>query len=332
MHGGGVWRGGSAVQVKIVGLGRYLPKRVETAEDLAPRLGVTADWIVSHTGVATRHVADESLGEMAAHAAKQALSGGPAPDLIINASAVPQQLVPDSSIFIQRALGLSGIPSFTVNATCLSFPVALHNAACLIECGRYRRVLIASAEIATRGRNFAEPESAALFGDGAAAAVLEPTPSGESSAILGFQMGTWPKGAELTEVRGGGTRQHPQDPSTQPADNLFHMDGPQIYKMARRRVPVVFRQLFDSCGITAKDISLVVPHQTSGPGVDAATRYGFSQSVVVKRVHEEGNCVAASIPLALAHAVEHGRLARGDLALLCGTGAGLSVLALLVRW
>jgi len=282
--------------------------------------------------VAIRHVAEESFAEMAAHAAKQALSGGGPPDLIINASAVPQQLVPDSSIFVQRALGLSGIPSFTVNATCLSFPVALYNAAALVDGGRYRRVLVVSAEIATRGRNFQEPESAALFGDGAAAAVLEPTPAGEASAILGFQMGTWPKGAELTEVRGGGTRQHPQDPSTQPADNLFHMDGPQIYKMARRRVPVVFRQLFDRCQVTTKDIDLVVPHQTSGRGVDAAMRYGFSESVVVKRVHEEGNCVAASIPLALAHAVEHGRLARGNLVLLCGTGAGLSVLALLLRW
>jgi 3-oxoacyl-[acyl-carrier-protein] synthase-3 len=272
------------------------------------------------------------MAQMGARAARQALGSGPPPDLILNASGVPHQVIPDSSVFLQEALGFAGIPSFSVHATCLSFPVACHTAASLIAAGAYRRVLVVSAELGTRGRNFEEPESAALFGDGAAAAVLEPTPAGESSELLGFEMDTWPSGASFTEVRGGGTRLHPQDPACCPADNLFHMDGPAVYKMARRRVTPVFRRLFNKCGVGPRDIRLLVPHQASGRAVAAATRFGFSPDVVVNRVHEEGNCVAASIPLALAYAHEQGRLKRGDLVLLCGSGAGLSVVGLLLRW
>ena len=320
------------MRVKIVSTGRHLPERVETAADLAPRIGVSEDWIVSRTGVLRRHVSNESMGEMGARAAREALGNGPRPDLILNASGVPHQVIPDSSVYIQEALGYSGIPCYSIHATCLSFPVAVHNAAALIHAGAYRRILVVSSELATRGRNFNEPESASLFGDGAAAVVLEPTPEGESSEFIGFELGTWPKGAPFTEVRGGGTRQHPDDPTTRPADNLFHMDGPAIYKMALRRVPAVFGKLFTRCGVKPSEIDVVVPHQASGPAVQAAERFGFRPEAIVRRVHEEGNCVAASIPLALAYAHEQGRIQRGDLVMLCGTGAGLSVLGLLIRW
>jgi 3-oxoacyl-[acyl-carrier-protein] synthase-3 len=272
------------------------------------------------------------MAKMGAIAARQALQDGPAPDLVINAGSVPQQLIPDSSVFIQEELGYSGIPSFTVNATCLSFPIAMHNAAALIHAGAYRRVLIVSAEVGTRGRNLKEPESASLFGDGAGAAVLEATPPGESSEILGFQMSTWPKGAPLTEVRGGGVRQHPLDPTTVPEDNFFHMNGPAVYRMALRRLPAVFTRLFARCGVQPRELQAIIPHQASGPGLSAAPRFGLDPDIVVSRVQEEGNCVAASIPMAMAYANEHGRLVRGGLVLVCGTGAGLTTLAMLLRW
>jgi 3-oxoacyl-[acyl-carrier-protein] synthase III len=320
------------MHVKVVATGRYLPERIETNEELAPRLGVTADWILSHAGVTHRHISDEPVAEMAAWAAKQALGSGPPPDLIINASGVAQQVLPDTSPFIQEALGFSGVPCFSVHATCLSFAVALHNAASLLEASAYRRILIVSADQGHRGRNFDEPESSALLGDGAAAVVLEATPEGETSALLGFHMNTYPKGASLTEVRGGGTRQHPQDPTTTREHNLFHMNGPAVYKMALRHSPTMFRHLYAKSGIRPEDIQLVIPHQGSGPAVEAVARFGFDPGIIVKRVHEEGNCVAASMPMALAYAHQSGRLNRGDLVLLCGTGAGLSVLGLVLRW
>jgi len=320
------------MRIKIVGTGRHVPKRCETTEELAPRLGVSAEWIVSRTGVRQRHVSDEPMAQMAARAAKEALGDGPPPDLIVNASAVPQQLIPDSAVFVQAALGYSGIPAFSVHATCLSFPVALHNVACLIETGRYQRVLVVSSELGTWGRSFDEPESASLFGDGAGAAVVEPTPLGEASGILGFQMRTWSKWAGLSELRGGGTRAHPNDPRTTATDNLFHMDGPKLFKSSIRVAPGVFKQLFEESGLSLQDVQLVVPHQASGRAVAALSRFGFSPDIIVSRVEEDGNCVAASIPMALAYAHQQGRIKRGDVVLLCGMGAGLSALAMLLRW
>lgn len=320
------------VRAKIASMGRYLPPRVETSEELAPRIGVTASWITSRTGVLARHISDEPMAAMGAHAAKQAIGDGPPPDLIINASGVPHQMLPDSAVFIQQALGYEGIPSQTVHATCLSFPVALHTAGSLIHVGAYRRILVVSSEWASRGRNFSEPESASLFGDAAAAAVVEPTPPGERSEILGFQMTTLPKFAGLTEVRGGGMRMRPDDPATKPEDNLFHMDGPAIFKRAIPRVRAVFDALWSQTGVQPKDVKVLITHQSSGPGVDALQRWGFSSQQMVKRVHEEGNCVAASIPATLAYAVSDGLVKRGDLVCLCGTGAGLSILTMLLRW
>jgi len=320
------------MRAKIVSTGLFIPPRTETAAELAPRLGVEEDWILQHTGVRNRHISDEEMPAMGARAAREALGDGPPPDLILNASGVGYQVIPDSSTYIQNELGLSGIPSFSVHATCLSFAVALHTAANFIHSGAYQRILIVSSDQGTRGRNFDEPESAALLGDGAAAVVVEPTPEGEPSEIIAWKMSTFPKGASFTEVRGGGTRLHPNDPRTVPSDNVFHMDGLAVYKMARRRVAVMFKRLFQETGYTPADVDLMVPHQASGPAVEIVARYGFAAEKVVDIVGETGNCVAASLPMALATAHQDDRMKRGDLLMMAGTGAGLSVAGMLLRW
>lgn len=319
------------MNVRIVSTGFCAPPRIETAEELAPRLGKSADWIIHHTGVARRRIAEVPMEVMAAAAARQALGSGPPPDLVINASLTPRQLIPDTSVFIQRELGLEGTPSFSIHATCLSFLVALHNAAALIGSGAYGRILIVSSEVGSLSRDFSEPESAALIGDGAAAAVVEH--AGDSgSALLAYEMGTWPSGAELTELRGGGIRCHPNQPGWTRADNLFHMNGPGVYKMARRRVALVLSRVLERAGLTRADIDLVVPHQASGPALAAIARYGFTEEKVINIIADYGNCIAASTPMALHEAMSTGRLSRGDRVLLLGTGAGLSVGAVVLAW
>ena len=208
------------MRVKIVSTGHYLPPRVETAEDLAPRVGRSARWIERRTGVKERRISDESMDLMGARAAKAALGDGPPPDLVINASLTPIQLIPDSSIFIQKALGLEGVGSFSIHATCLSFLVALKTASAMIESGLHRRILIVSAEQGSVCRDFEHPESAVLIGDGAGAAILEPTPEGEDSEFIQHVFQTYPSGSNLAELRGCGTRAHPNDPNTVTADNL----------------------------------------------------------------------------------------------------------------
>jgi 3-oxoacyl-[acyl-carrier-protein] synthase-3 len=294
-------------------------------------VGKSLEWILEHTGVERRHIAEEPMEVMGARAARAALGDTP-PDLILNASTTPRQVIPDSSVFIARELGFEGLPSHSIHATCLSFLVALHHAFALVHAGAYRRVLVVSSEVGSISRNWAEPESAVLLGDAAAAAVVEPTPEGEASEMKGYAMRTWSSGAELTELRGGGIRCHPNDPATRPEDQLFHMDGPAVYKMARRRAGLVITDALVQAGFLPADLDLVVPHQASGKAVKVISDYGIPEERVVNIIAEYGNCIAASIPLALAIANRDGRLHRGDRILMAGTGAGLSVAAMALRW
>ncbi len=314
------------MQVSVTGTGWYTPGLVQTAEALSPSVGRSPEWIRSRTGVERRRVSDVPMAEMAAEAARRALGGGPPPDLIVNCSVTPVQLLPDSSVFVQRALGTEGIPSFSVHASCLSFLVGLHTAAHFVAAGTYRRVLLVSAEQGTGFRNFEEPESAVLIGDGAAAAVLEPG----DGALLGFGMTTWPEGADYAEFRGAGTR---SPPGVGPmADNVFSMRGPRVYRLAYAKLHELMFGLLDRHQTPLSELDLVIPHQMSGPGLDALRRVGVRDDQLVDIVGEYGNCIAAAIPMALASAAEQGRLRRGGKVLLVGTGAGVSVAAALLRW
>jgi 3-oxoacyl-[acyl-carrier-protein] synthase-3 len=319
--------------IKIISTGLYSPPKIQTAEEIGKLIGRSKEWIISRTGVAERRIAEEPMDVIGARAAREALGAGDKPDCILNASTTPLQLLPDSSVFIQKELGMSGIPSWSIHATCLSFVVALVNASTLIQSKMYKRILIVSAETGTPYRNLNEPESAALFGDGAAAVLVEPTPISEKSAVLDWEMNTWPEGADLTEFRGAGTRHPPYPPGkSTPEDYLFTMKGPKVYRMARNRVKTSLTTLFERNNITAKDIDWVIPHQASKHAVEAAKDYGFDLNQVVNIVPQYGNCIAASIPMALATANKKGLLKRGDLLILGGTGAGLSVAFALIRW
>jgi 3-oxoacyl-[acyl-carrier-protein] synthase-3 len=321
-----------SLNFQITGTGLYVPPRVETAEDLAPRVGKSAEWILSATGVARRHIADEPVERMAANAARAALGSGPPPDLILNASTTPRQLIPDTSAFIEAELGLQGVASHSIHGTCLSFLVALHTAGAFIAAGAYRRIVVVSAEIGSVARDFSEPESAALLGDGAAAAVVEPTPSGHASKLLGYVAATYPRFANLAELRGNGMHRPANSPDTRPEDNLFHMNGTRLFRAAMLNIPPMIEQLFEQTGLGVADIDLVVPHQPSKPGVESLARWGFGPERVVDIVGEYGNCIAASMPMALATAHADGRLKRGMRVLLIGTGAGMSIGTAILEW
>jgi 3-oxoacyl-[acyl-carrier-protein] synthase-3 len=317
---------------QVTSTGLYAPPKVETAEDIADRAGKTAAWIVSTTGVARRHIAEEPVETMAAKAAQAALGSGPPPDLILNASTTPRQLIPDTSTFIQAELGLSGIASHTIHGTCLSFFLALHMAGNYIAGRSYRRILIVSSEVGSMARDFSEPESSVLLGDGAAAAVVEPTPDGGSSKLLGYVAATFPRFANLAELRGNGMLRPANSPATQFEDNLFHMNGTRLFRAAMLNIPPLIKRLFEQSGLGIADIDLVVPHQPSKPGVESLARWGFAPERVVDIVGEYGNCIAASMPMALATAQADGRLTRGMRVLLIGTGAGMSIGAAILEW
>tara|TARA_B110000196_G_scaffold293430_1_gene281729 strand:+ start:324 stop:1289 length:966 start_codon:yes stop_codon:yes gene_type:complete len=320
------------INLKITGFGHYLPSKIETSDELSKKINKPSDWIISRTGVQERRISDIDVDLMGAKAAKIALDGK-VPDLILNASGVGKQVIPDTSVFIQKELGFEGIPSFSIHATCLSFLVALHTAANFISQSTYKKILIVSSDRGTRGRNFNEPESAALLGDAAAAILVEPALENEDSGILDFSMKTWPKGSHLTEVRGGGTNLHPHDKETKFDDNLFSMNGPMIYKMARKTVYNQIQEDLKNNNLKIDDINLLVPHQASGLAVKAYSKFGgFKEDRVVNIIDKTGNCVAASLPLALSLAYSDNRFKKGDIIYFIGTGAGLSVASCLFRY
>lgn len=321
-----------ALPLKITGVGRYLPERVVTNGELEARCGVPAGWIAARTGVLERRRIDaETNSFMAAEAAKEALNDAGLAlsdiDLILNASGTPQQTIPDMAPLIQREMGLgdSGIPCVSMHATCLSFLVAVDWLSYALAAGRYKNVLIVSADISSPALNYDEPESAALFGDAAAAVVVTRPANGEPSGVHTARLETYGSGAHLTEIRGGGARRHPHNPETQPEDNLFHMDGPSVYRMARKHVDGFMERLQPGLSQGPGDIKLVIPHQASLFALRALRRNNIPDEMVMITLDRFGNCVATSLPLTVYEAVRNNRLARGDKFLLCGTGAGLSL-------
>lgn len=321
----------ATLPIRIVGTGCYLPPAIQTAEDLAPLVGRSADWIRRRTGVGERRISQRDVAEMAALAGLDALGDGPPPDLVLNCGLTPAQLIPDTAPFVLQQLGLDGIPAFSIHASCLGFLAGLQTAAAWLAGGAAQRVLVVAAERGSVSRDLSEPESAVLIGDGAGAAVVEAAADGDAG-VLAFGMRTFPAGAHLAEFRGAGTRRHPNDPDTTPSDNRFHMNGPRIYKLARGAMAALVQDVLADARLGVDDIDLVVPHQASGPALQALPKMGLPAHKVVDILDQFGNCIAASLPMALAHADAEGRLSRGDRILLLGTGAGVSVGAAVLRW
>lgn len=326
--------------LKIVGVGRYLPERVVANSEIERLMGIPVGTIDrTMAGVRERRwVVDETATWMAAEAAKEALAdAGLAPgdlDLIINASGTQEQAIPDGGPLIQRHLGLggSGVPCFSVHATCLSFVVGLQTAASLIATDQARTVLVAVGDIASCGIDPKDHETFPLFGDAAAAVVVTRPDADESSGLEGFVFRTYGEGAYQTCIMGGGSRRHPNAPHTQPADNLFRMDGHAVFALAMKHGAETLEALRPGLSKGLGDLSLVVPHQASGVALRALTTYGWAPERIARTLERLGNCIAASIPATLYEVIKDGRLRRGDRALLLGTGAGLSIGAAILRY
>jgi 3-oxoacyl-[acyl-carrier-protein] synthase-3 len=325
--------------LKIIGLGRYLPSRVVPNSELEKMCGVPTGWVERRNGVRERRwVTDETSSFMSAQAAREALDeAGLKPnqlDLIINASGTSEQAIPDTGALIQRQLGLgkSGIPAMTVHTTCLSFVAALDVAGNFLQTGRYKKILIASADVASCGINPKEPESASLVGDAAAAVVVTRTGDGDPAAIHNAHFKTYGEGAYLTTIMGGGSARHPRYPNHNPEDDLFHMDGPAVLRMVREIGSDFLEELYPGLSKSLMDIDVVVPHQASKVGLLMLTRFGWPEQKIMHTLETLGNCVAASIPVTLYQAVRDGNLQRGHKLLIAGTGAGLSIGGLVLTY
>lgn len=328
-------------RVKILATGKYLPKRKVTSAEMDRLLGVPEGWVSKKTDVAVRYfIDDETSSYMGAQAAKEAMKAaglGPQDiDCIVYASGTAEQPIPCTAALVQKALGSEwhGIPSFDINSTCLSFLAGLDVMSYLLEAGRYSRLLLVSSEIASTGLNWNDKESAALFGDGAAAVIVGRSANSDSSRIIRSVFNTYASGAHLSEIRGGGTKLHADQYSEATMEHyLFRMDGQAIFRMAYKLLPDFVSSLLAGAGMSMDDLRLVIPHQGSAMAMRLIRKkLGISENQLMYITPDHGNTIAASIPMGLHEAIRRDRIRRGDRILLLGTSAGLSLGGMIIEY
>jgi len=315
----------------IVAIKHATPQTIQTAAELAPLIKQTEEWIVEHAGVANRHVCKlyDDPAKLVATIAQPIIDQHGPPDLLLNASTMPRQLLPDGAVFVARELGLTKTQAFSINASCLSFLVSLNNACALINQGSIDSVLVCSCEFPSLSRNFEQPESAALLGDGAAAVLVK---ANAGANLSHYAMETFPAAAEHAQLRGGGVMRMPSASLTTAADHLFDMQGDALLRFTLPRLTRFLRNFLANANLTVDDIDLVVPHQASKSGMQIVEKLGFPKEKTVDVLSDYGNCVAASIPLALSIAHQSGRIKTGNKVLLLGTAAGMSIGAGILQW
>lgn len=328
--------------VKIIGTGVYLPRKQVRSEDLEQQHGIPAGWALKNSGVAVRHNVDgESGAFMAARALEAALTNAGIAyrdlDLLISGSATYDYPIPHNACLIQHELGQfdSTIPNFDVDSTCLGFLTALEVAAYLIQGGRHRTIALVCSEIASPSLNPAEWETTTLLADGAAAVILTATPDDEASGIRGIHMQTYPEGARATLVPGGGNvlLNRPQSLDLNPALFTFHMDGWKLIKLGQQHLAPFCQTLFERSGLSPEAIDVVVPHQASRLALHLFERtFPALGGKMVQNLERVGNCLSASIPIALHEAIQSRTLQRGHETLLIGTAAGFSIGGIVLKY
>jgi 3-oxoacyl-[acyl-carrier-protein] synthase III len=311
-----------------------------SSDEIDQRAGRYEGWTAKTYLIESRAVASpqETTSLLGAIAGRQALAAaGWEPgdlDVIVGACAVMEQPIPGVACMVQRHLGLggSGIPAFDVNATCLSFLVALDTVSLAFAAGRWRRALIVSADIASAALDFSDPEASVIFGDGAAAVAVEAVDDG--SGLLGWRLETYGDGADLCRLEAGGARLRPHDDlAAFMAGAVFKMDGFGVFKATAKHFPRFLDRLLEEANVAPRDIDIVTPHQASAAALEHLRRaLPAGVGPVIDIFADHGNQIAASMPTALHAAIASGQLQRGQTALLVGTAAGVSLGGAVLRY
>ena len=313
----------------ILGTGSALPKKRVSNDELAQRVDTSDEWIVARTGIRFRHIAGEgeTTATLGAQAARHALEAAGIPadtvDLIILATATPDQTFPASATKIQALLGINDCVAFDVAAVCSGFLYALSVADSMIRTGAARRAIVIGAETFSRILDWEDRTTCVLFGDGAGAVVLEGQ-EGEAG-ILSTKLHADGRHNELLYVYGG--------PSTTGTVGHVRMKGSEVFRHAVVNLATVMTEVLDSTGLMPADVDWVVPHQANARILDATARkLGLSADQIVVTVDQHANTSAASVPLALDTAVRDGRIQRGQLLVLEAMGGGFTWGAAAVRY
>lgn len=322
--------------IRILGTGHVLPKNCVLSSEIDHRQGFPLGKTQQAGGVFQRYfaAADETAATMAAAAARRALDAAGLTlddiDCLVATSATMDQGMPSNAALIHAELGLTkrGIPAFDINASCLGFLAALDALTWMVTAGGYQRVLLVAADMASCGLNWNDLEASSIFGDGAAAVILgKSNDAATGSRIYASSLKTYSEGVHYCEIPAGGSRYHPTRITEEFLPlTKFHMDGKKVFRLASQIMPNFMSQLLQAAGKSLQDIDWFVPHQASQLAIHHLTRrLSVAPEKVIDIFANHGNQVAASLPTALDIGIRDGRIQRGQLLMLIGTGAGLSM-------
>lgn len=327
----------SLYPVGIIGTGKYVPERILTNQELEQMVETNDEWIVTRTGIKERRLAsvEEATSDLALHASRKAITAAGLTaediDLIIVATITPDMFFPSTACLLQDKLGAKKAAAFDLSAACSGFIYGLATASNMIATGMYKHVLVVGAETLSRITDYTDRNTCILFGDGAGAVVLGQVEEGRG--FRSFELGADGSGGDLLKVCGGGSRVPASEASISAKKHFIHMAGNDVFKFAVRIMGSAAEDALQKAGMTKEDIDLLVPHQANIRIINSAlNRLNLSEEKAMINLDKYGNMSAASIPVALAEAVEHGRVQQGDCLVLVGFGGGLTWGASVLVW
>jgi len=323
--------------LRLAGTGVFLPARILTNRDLEKLVETSDEWIFTRTGIRERRIASEKETStwMGVQAAQQALSRAKIPasalDLILVATVTPESFFPSTACRISAGLGATGCPAFDLQAACSGFVYALIVADQFLRSGTARNILIVGTERLSSVVDWRDRNTCVLFGDGAGAVVLQPSPDGRG--ILSFDWGADGTSADLLHLHNPQSRgQATQPPATLSPDCIV-MAGKEIFKQAVTAMAESAKRTLAKAGVSLSDVKCVISHQANIRIIDAlAEKLKFPRERCFVNVHRYGNMSAACIPVALHEAGSEGTLQKGDKVLLVAFGGGLTWSSALLEW
>lgn len=323
--------------VTITGVGAYVPERILTNDALSGIVDTSDEWIRTRTGIRERHIGadDEPSSAMAARAARQALErAGARPeeiDLLVVATITPDSAMPSTACRVQPLLGLVNATCFDLNAACSGFVYALETARQFVATGTARKALVVGVDKMSTVLDWQDRTTCVLFGDGAGAVVLERAVRGRG--VMSCATGGDGSMADLLHIPAGGSALPPSEETLRTRQHYLRMEGNRVFKGAVRGMAEVAALALAQAGVQSSDLCCVVPHQANRRIIQAlAEKLAIGMDRVVINLDRYGNTTAASIPLALASALEEGRIRDGDLLLFVAFGAGLTWGASVLEW
>lgn len=325
----------SLLPVSIVGCGYHVPERIVTNADFEQVMDTNDAWIQERTGIRERRFVHEhqALSDLAIPAARQALAHAGLQaadvDLIIVATSTPDMCMPNTAALVQHAIGAPRAACFDMEAACSGFVYGMITAAQFLATGMYRTAIVIGGDVLSKFLNMTDRTTAILFGDACGAVVMQ---GGGEEGLIASYMGADGAGAECITIPMG-SRRPPTAETVAAFEHTVHMNGRETYKFAVDIVPKSIQAVLDQAQLTVEAVDHFILHQANLRIMDAAAkRMGVSMDKFVVNIDRMANSSAGTVPLALAEAVEEGRIKHGDLLCLVGFGSGLTWASALVRW